>query len=301
MNTRLFPPSKRAGLILHGFLLLVLLAASAWAFYSLSRQTLGLYFALYLLAGLAAFAPIPLLVYRAYALLRAEYVLNRDSLELRWGLRDEQIPLMDIEWVRPVTDLTEPLATPAATIAGAVLGLRRHRDLGIVEFIASEKRNLLLVATSKRVYAISPADPAEFTQTFARAVELGSLSSAQARSVYPSFVLIEAWRSGLVRYLWLAALFLNAGLIVWTSLLIPSLTQVTFVFGPGRAAGAVPSTQLVILPLLSGFLTLTGWAAGLYYYRWAEVRVLSVVIWVSSALCSLLFLIAVLFIVSTPA
>lgn len=301
MNTRLFPPTKRPGLILHGFLLVVLLAASAWAFVNLSRQTFGLRFAEYLLLSLVAFAPVPFLAYRAYALLRAEYVLNRDSLELRWGLRDEEIPLMDIEWVRPVTDLTEPLRAPSATMAGAVLGLRRHRDLGIVEFVASEKHHLLLVATPRRVYAISPADPAEFTQTFARAVELGSLSSARARSVYPSFVLVEAWRSGLVRFLWLAALFLNTGLIIWTSLLIPSLARITFAFGPDRSVSAVPSTQLVILPLLSVFLTLVGWGAGLYYYRWQEQRVLSIVIWASSALCGLLFLIAVLFIVSAPA
>ena len=208
------------------------------------------------------FAPLPILAYRAYALFRAQYVLNRDSLELRWGLRDESIPLMDIEWVRPVDDLTSPLNAPSSALPGAVLGLRRHRDLGIVEFMASERKKLLLVATARRVYAISPADPAEFTQTFSRAVELGSLSTSAPKSVYPSFVLAEAWRSGLVRYLWLAALFLNIGLIVWTSLLIPSLSRVTFAFGPDRSGSAVPSTQLVILPLLSAFLTLAGWGGG---------------------------------------
>src|SRR5512143_1786024 len=300
MNTRLFAPYKRRGLVLHGLLLTGLLAASAWAFISLSRQTLGLNFVIYLLIGIVAFAPVPLLAYRAYALFRAKYVLNRDSLELRWGLRDESIPLMDIEWVRPMSDLAHPLDVPASMLPGAVLGLRRHRDLGIVEFIASEKNDLLLVATARRVYAISPADPAEFTQTFARAVELGSLSTAQPKSVYPSFVLTQAWQSGLVRYLWLATLFLNIGLIVWTSILIPSLSQVTFAVGPSQAGGVVPAAQLVILPLLSAFLTSLGWAAGLYYYRWEEQRVLATAIWASSTLTSLLFLIAVLFIVSTP-
>lgn len=285
---------------MHGFLLVVLLAVSAWAFYKLSQQALGLDFAVFLLLGVIAFAPVPLLGYRAYALFRAEYVLNRDSLELRWGLRDEEIPLMDIEWVRPVGDLTYPLSAPRAVLPGAIRGLRRHRDLGVVEFIASERKNLLLVATPRRVYAISPADPAEFTQTFARAVELGSLSSSQPKSVYPSFVLTEAWQSGLVRYLWLATLFLNIGLIVWTSVLIPSMAQVTFAFGPKRAANAIPSAQLVILPLQSAFLALVGWGAGLYYYRWTETRVLATVLWISSALSSLVFLIAVLFIVSTP-
>ncbi len=300
MNTRLFPPFKRRGLVLHGLLLIGLGAASAWSFLMLSRQTLGLYFAVYLLAGVLTFAPIPLIAYRAYALFRAEYVLNRESLELRWGLRDEAIPLMDIEWVRPMSDLAHPLEVPAAMLPGAVLGLTRHRDLGVVEFIASEKNNLLLVATARRVYAISPAQPVEFTQTFSRAVELGSLATAQAKSVYPSFVLAQAWRSGLARFLWLANIFLNIGLIIWISLLIPSLSQVNFAVGRSQPGGAVPSTQLVILPLLSAFLSLIGWGAGLYYFRWEEQRVLSMVIWTSSALMSLTFLLAVLFIITTP-
>jgi hypothetical protein len=296
MNTRLFPPSKRRGLLLHSVLVVLLLGASAWSFWRLSQETLGLNFAIFLLAGLLTFAPAPVFAYRAYALFRAEYVLNRDSLELRWGLRDEQIPLMDIEWIRPIEDLTLPLHIPPGAAPGAILGLQRHRDLGIVEFLASETRHLLLVATPRRIYAISPADPAEFTQTFARAVELGSLTSAQPRSVYPSFVLAQAWQSGIVRYLWLAALFLNIGLIVWISLLIPSLTTVSFAFGPDRAASAVPAAQLVIMPLMSVFLSLAGWAAGLYFYRWEETRVLAEIIWASGAVCSLLFLVAVLFV-----
>jgi hypothetical protein len=192
------------------------------------------------------------------------------------------------------------LSLPPMPMPGAVLGLRRHRDLGLVEFIASDRKNILLVATPKRVYAISPANPVEFTQTFARAVELGSLTPAKPKSLYPSFLLIEAWRSGLVRYLWLAALFLNIGLIVWISLLIPLLSQVALGFRPDRTPDAVPSIQLVILPLVSTFLALAGWAAGLFFYRWEKQRVLSVIIWASSALTSLLFIIAVLFIVTTP-
>jgi hypothetical protein len=300
MNTRLFPPSKRRGLLLHGLLLAGLAAATTWAVLMVARQPLGLTFAIYLLAALVAFAPVPLLAYRAYALFRAKYVLNRDSLELRWGLRDESIPLMDIEWVRPMSDLAHPLQVPAGMLPGAVIGLTRHRDLGVVEFMASEKNGLLLIATARRVYAISPSEPVEFAQTFARAVELGSLTTARGRSVYPSFVLAEAWRSGLTRFLWLANVFLNIGLIIWVSLLIPSLAQVNFAVGRAGASGAVPSTQLVILPLLSGFLSLIGWGAGLYYFRWEEQRVLSMVIWASNALMTLTFLLAVLFIISTP-
>ena len=277
-----------------------MIAVSALGFYYLSRTDVGPNFVIFLLVGLIAFAPIPLFAYRAYALLRSQYILDRDSLELRWGLRDEDIPLTDIEWVRSVDDLTQPLGLPPLPMPGAILGLRRHPDLGIVEFIASNRKNLLLVATAKRVYAISPADPVEFTQTFARAVELGSLTPAQPKSIYPSFVIIQAWASGLTRYLWLAALFLNIGLFTWVSLLIPSFSRVALGFRLDRSPDAVPSVQLIILPLVSAFLALAGWAAGLYFYRWEKQRILSLIIWLSCSLSSLLFLIAVLFIITTP-
>ena len=300
MNTRAFPPSKRNGLLLHSVLLITLIITCTWGFVNLSHATAGPIFVMFLLVALVAFAPLPLLAYRAYALFRATYILGRDNLQLRWGLRDEDIPLADIEWVRSVQDLAYPLTMPSLPLPGAVLGMRRHRDLGIVEFIASEKKNLLLVATAKRVFAISPANPAEFAQTFARAVELGSLATTKPKSVYPSFIVGQAWASGLIRFLWLAVLFLNVGLAVWISLLIPTLSGVALGFGPNRAAEAVPSVQLAILPLVSSFLALFGWGAGLYFYRWEKQRVLSIIIWTSCTLTSILFLVAILFIVSTP-
>jgi Bacterial PH domain len=300
LNTGFFPPSKRAGLLLHGVLLFIFISVSAFGFYNLSRTDVGPNFVIYLLVGLIAIAPIPLFAYRAYALLRAKYILDRDSLELRWGLRDEDIPLTDIEWVRSVADLTQPLQLPPMPMAGAILGLRRHPDLGVVEFMASNKKNLLLVATAKRVYAISPDDPPEFIQTFARAVELGSLIPAKPKSIYPSFIIAQAWGSGLARYLWLAALFLNIGLFTWVSLLIPSFSRVALGFRLDRTPDAVSSAQLIILPLVSTFLGLVGWAAGLYFYRWEKQHILSTIIWSSCALSSLLFLIAVLFIITTP-
>jgi hypothetical protein len=55
-----------------------------------------------------------------------------------------------------------------------------------------------------------------------------------------------------------------------------------------------------LLPIESAFLFLVGLFAGLYFYRWENHRILALIIWVSSALTSLLFLLAALFIISTP-
>lgn len=301
MNTGSFPPPKQRGLLVHGIILLVLTGATVAGFFQLSAADVGPAFLAWLLVSLATFAPIPFFAYRIFALYRANYEIDRDSLALTWGLRVEDIPLNDIEWMRPASDLTRPLALPSLPLPGALLGIRRHPDLGAVEFIASDAKKILLIATAKRVFAISPDHPAALAQTFARATELGSLAPTEAKSVYPSFIVSQAWESGVARYLWLSALFLNIGLFIWASLIIPSTPQVAL--GSQTLGGelqTVPSAQLIIFPVASLLLAVTGWIAGLYFYRWERERALAFIVWGSSALSSLLFLLAVLFVVTTP-
>jgi len=301
MNIGHFPPPKRNGLIIHSTIIFVLAVVAILSFINLTRTDVGPVFLVSLLIALISFTPIPFFIYRAYSLRQADYHLDRNSLAINWGLRVENIPLSDIEFVRSVDDLTHPIALPALPIPGGLLGTHRHPDLGPVEFLASDSKNLLIVATAKRVFIISPEDPAGFAQTFARATELGSITPIEPKSVYPSFVVTQAWESGLARYLWFSALFLNLGLFIWASLIIPTTKFVTL--GPqfaGSTLETVPSTQLIIFPLASLLLSLAGWVAGLYFYRWDRERVLAFIVWASGTLTSLLFLLAVLFIVSKP-
>lgn len=301
MNTGLFPPPKQRGLLIHGIILFVLLVVVTIGFIQLTSADVGPAFLIWLLVSLAAFAPIPFFAYRIFALYRASYEIDRDSLAIQWGLRVEDIPLSDIEWIRPAEDLTNPLNLPALPLPGALLGIRRHPDLGSVEFIASDAKKLLLVATAKRVFVISPDNPSGLAQTFARATEMGSLAPAEAKSIYPSFIVSQAWESGMARYLWLSALFLNIGLFIWASLIIPSTPQVALaVQTVGSAFETVPSSQLIIFPVASLLLAVAGWIAGLYFYRWERERILAFIVWGSSTFTSLLFLLAVLFIVTTP-
>jgi hypothetical protein len=296
-----FPPAKRNGITTHAIITAVLTAVSAWEFWNLSNTQVGPSYVTYLLIALLAFAPIPFFGYRAYALQRADYYIDRDSLAVIWGLRVEDIPLTDIEWVRPATDLTIPLRLPRIRFPGAILGTRRHPDLGQVEFIASDAKNLILIATSKRVFAISPENPAALVQTFARATELGSLTPAKPISVYPSFIITQAWESPAARFLWMSGLFLNLGLFVWVGLLIPSLSQISFGFNAlGAPSEFAESSRLILLPLISAFMYVIGMITGLYFYRWVPQRPIAYIVWVSSTLCAALFLMAVLFLVTTP-
>jgi hypothetical protein len=301
MNVGHFPPPKQRGLIIHGMVILVLGIIASIGFINLTRADVGPIFLTSLLVALVSFAPIPFFAYRAYSLWHADYHLDRDSLAIKWGLRVEDIPLTDIEFIRSINDLTTPLSMPSLPIPGGLLGMSRHPDLGTVEFLAADSKKLLLVATAKRVFVISPDNPVKLTQTFARAIELGSLTPVESKSVYPSFVFTQAWESGLARYLWLTTLFLNLGLFIWASLIIPSTPLVAL--GPqflGKALETVPSSQLIIFPVASLLLSMASWISGLYFYRWEKERVLAFIVWGSSMLMSLLFLLAVLFVITTP-
>lgn len=297
-----FPPPRQPGTSIHTGLtasLALLAAVFAWL---ASRQPIGPLFTLYILLAAAAFFPLPVLAYRLYSLRRANYSLDRDKLTITWGLRVEEIPVSDIEWVRPLAVLSPALPLPFLRLPGALLGYRNHDEVGPVEFLASDEKTLLVVATARHTIAISPAEPVEFLQNIQRAIEMGSLSPAAPHSVYPSFVVAQAWDSPLARYLWLVGLFLNVGLLAWVSLMAPSLGRVPLGFLPsGAPREPVLAAGLILLPAVSIFLYALGWGAGLAFYRRARLRQLAHLVWASGVVSSLLFLAAVLFIVITPA
>ena len=296
-----FPPSRQRGVAVHTILLVLsFLATGALAFLA-SRTPVDFRFMIIILSAALFFSLSLVLLYRLYALQNANYSLEIDHLTLLWGLRVEQIPVSDIEWVRPMTTLAAPLRLPLFRLPGSILGNRRHRDLGPVEFLASDEKSLLLVATRRRVFVISPEDVEGFLQNIQRAIEMGSLSPSLSQSVYPSSVVGLAWESSLVRYLWLAGLLLNIGLLAWISLISPDLGKISLGFLPSGAPDqAVPGSALILLPIVSLFVYIAGWLAGLSFYRREDQRSLANIVWTSGVFSTLLFLVAVLFIVTTP-
>ncbi len=296
-----FAPPRRRGRTLHILLILILTIIVVVLAVLASRQPISLIFTVFVVLAVLAFIPIPILAYRLYSLARANYSLDRDQLTLSWGWRVEQIPVSDIEWVRPLSAMAKPFPLPFIRLPGAVLGLRRHPDLGPIEFLASEARSLLLVATSRQIFAISPETPVEFLQEIQQAIEMGSLSPAEPRSVFPSFVVAQAWDSLLARYLWLAGFFVNIGLLAWVSLMAPSLGHISLGFLPtGAARPPSPGLTLILLPIVSVISYLFGWGTGLIIYRLEDRRPMAYIVWASGVISSLLFLAAVLFIVITP-
>ena len=256
---------------------------------------------LWALGALISIIPLPFLVYRLYSLYRGNYLFDRETFTIRWGLRLERIPVSDIEWIRSVQDLSRPLRLPPFSTAGAILGYQTHPDLGNVEFLANDQKNLLLVATAHRVFAISPRDPVNFVQDFQKTIERGSLTPVPSQSVYPSFVISQAWNNKITRFLWMGGLILNAGILVWVSFLVPRLSSVPLGFiSPDIPRNIVSSIQLFLLPIISSLFFLISWLAGIYFYRRPSSRILAFLTWGFGDFSTMLFLLAVGFIIISP-
>ena len=102
-------------------------------------------------------------------------------------------------WVEPTEDLEEPLSPPWPRWPGAVLGMKLHPEVGEVEFIASRGRQLVLIGTQERVFAVSPNDREAFLLALQRQMELGSLTPLPARSRHAGFLAADLWNSRTAR------------------------------------------------------------------------------------------------------
>lgn len=243
----------------------ILAAVAAWGLWQASLTDSGLIFVLSLIPALIAAVVVPFLAYRLQALRGAFYLLERDGIILRWGLRSEEIPINDVLWVRPASEAGGALPLPWLRWPGAVIGTRTREGDVPLEFMASGTEKLVLIATHKGTFAISPPDPAAFLSAYHRLTELGSFSPLKARSVYPTFLLARLWRRRTARYLLLAGLVINLLLLAWVVLIAPLKGQV--MLGFQRGGEPVPAIQLLLLPVLSSFFFLVDFIAGLFFYR----------------------------------
>lgn len=271
-----FKPPRQRGFILHiGALLLNLAVVGFFILQALSQQEQG-FFILYLALGVITFFPIPVIAYRLFALIRSRYTIDREGIGIQWGLREEVIPMGDIEWVRLADDLALDLPHPPISVQGAVLGIRSHRDLGQVEFIASDASHLLLIAARNRVYAISPKDYRGFLNVFSRSAEMGSIAPISVKSSSGSFLFTALLKDKVSRMLILSGIFLSVVLLIASSLLIPLRENIPLGFNPiDQSAEGSPSERLLLLPVLSLLMLVIDISLGAYLYRKEGFRLAS--------------------------
>ena len=285
---QVFYPPRRKGLLIQGALILVLSGAGGYFFFIATQDIAGLDFLLHMLISLVLFAPLPIIVYRLYALINGAYGLRRDGLLIRWGLRREDIPLNNIEWIRPASELGFRLPMPWLRFPGAILGVRTVPELGQVEFIASDTKHMLLVATPEKVYAISPQESGQFLSFFSRINELGSLAPLEAQSVYPTVLIGNVWEDPLARLLIITSFAIGLILLVVTAIAVPGLETITWTGG----GEAVPAERLLLLPVLDGMIWLFNLFAGIFLYRrGGDLVIGSFILWGTAGLVGIFLLI----------
>ena len=289
-----FQPPRNIGVLLQGGLMLALGGAGAFFFYRATQDPSGVNFLLDMLIALVLFAPLPVLAYRLYALVNAVYILRREGLMIRWGLRREDIPLDSIEWMRPANEIGFRLPLPWLRWPGALIGRRSVAELGPVEYLGSHQGHLILVATPGRVFAISPEDTKGFMAAFRRVNELGSLTPIEAQSVYPSVFIGRVWEDPLARWLILGGFIAGVVLLAGVALAVPGLETIQWV-EPGSTA---PGERLLLLPVLNGLIWLFNLVAGTFLYRRGEdQRLAAYLLWGTSGLTGILLLLGSLLLI----
>lgn len=262
------------------------------------RQEVGVGFIQFLLLAFFLLAPLPVIFYQIYALTQASYTLDRDGLKLRWGLYAEDIPLPEISWVRPASDLAFPLPLPLFSPTGVIRGTMNLDRLGIVEFLASDSESLLLVATTGRIFIISPQEPKVFLSAFQNAFEQGSITPITRQTSKPTAFMGGIWSDNAARILVLAALALTLALLVITSLIIPGKDEISLGFhSSGQPLTPGPSEQLLLLPVLAIFFFIIDLIVGAFFYRQQNHRPASYLLWVGGVITPILLAIAITFLV----
>lgn len=293
-----FRPAWRRGLTLHVVLAVLAAALGGFLIWLAFQQLVGGLVILCLFGALIFLALLPLLVYRAYALYHATYTIEREGLRIQWGLRREDIPLTEVEWVRPMTDLVTPLHAPAFSMPGAYLGSSQHPDLGKVEFVASSYATMVVVETANQVLALSPEDPEEFLYSFHRTLEMGSITPIEAYSSQPAEFIQSVFAYPLARFSLIGSLLLTLLLALITSLLIPLHPQVSMGITPqGEPLAAVAANRLLILPVLASFSFVLDVVLGLYFFRTPAQRRVAYFLWLAGMVTPFLLLIALLLMV----
>jgi hypothetical protein len=285
-----FKPPRQRGFVLHfGAMLLNLAIVGYFALQASVQQERG-FFILYLIAAVIMFIPLPAIAYRLFALMRSRYTVDREGVSIQWGLREEFIPMADIEWIRHASELAFNLPLPPISMQGAVLGSRVHHDIGQIEFMASDASNLLLIAARRRVFAISPMDVRGYLSAFNSCAELGSIAPISGKSSSANFLVAAILKDKVARTLLLLGIGLSISLLITASFIIPLRDSIPLGFNPlGQVAGGSPSERLLLLPILSILMLVIDIGLGSYLYRKKNFLVASYIVFAASLIMPLSF------------
>lgn len=218
--------------------------------------------------------------YQLYGTLTAEYRLDRESLQVRWGLTREQIPLPQISKIERVPQQLEFRAPGGLRLPGVRLGSGTVEEEA-VEFFATDWDKALLVHHQGGRLAITPGEPDEFLEAFVALSRMGSLERVMRRSERPELLPAQIWADRPARAILLVGLLLPLSLLLFLAVQAPTLPDnVPFGFRPsGEPGPAAPTGRLLLLPFVGGLVWVADFLLGAWFYRRGDDRPLAYALW----------------------
>lgn len=286
-----YEPPRRLGLAFNlGIALLMLIAVFSLLIIG-SGSRLREPNLMLLLAAVPCLLLFFFLIYRVFLLTSTRYVLSSEALEIRWGFRREIIPLVQIEWVHPVSDFESPMPLPGFLLPGQFFGVRQIRGLGAVEFVACDKPSMVLIRAEARHFVISPSEARGFADNFERLSGLGAAEGIRPASENLTSMLgaiIQDKTAKMILILSFAFVLLLAAVAALLSATRAEILWVTL--------ERVSSDRLLLLALVGVLIWLVNGFVGAYFFlrelvakRWVYL------VWAWSAPVCLILILAAVF------
>lgn len=278
---------------------MILSGAGIWGIWQTANAEVAPQLLMYLVPIILFLILVPILSYRAYALHRSRYILDRNGIILQWGWRYETLPMDEVKWISPLEDLDASIKPPRIRWPGSVLGQRGLSQSPSVEFIAANLKQAVVIAGPDHFYVISPSRVDQFIDTFHRITELGPLNPLVSQASRPTFLITQLWKQKPILILTSIGAALLLILTILTITVIPQREQISLGFTPqGTPHRPLPSIRLILLPILYTISYTGNLVVGLFLYRREQNRQLAYLLWVSSIIVGLIFLISMFFILS---
>ena len=286
-----FSPPKGRSLIINGLVAALLVAAILFFLIYGSMTGQGWLSIVFIVVGLLLLVPLALVVYRIIAIATTVYSLNRDALEVKWGLRRELIPMSEIEWVHPVSDFETPLPLRFTLIRGSYYGETSIKGLGKTLFVASLPDLMVLIKLSQAYLVVSPQEKMAFVETYKQLAQLGSLQQIQPHSENLGMLWQRVMNDKVARRLLIGGAVSFLLLLITAGVIVGLLRQIVWV-----SLETVSSSRLFLLALIGLFFSLTNTLTGLILYlQERTAKTIVYLIWGWSILINIILTLAMVF------
>ena len=241
-----------------------------WYLPRLSATSVNLVFFFRALAMALSIFFIALVGYWLYGLLSLSYVLDRNSLVIRWGNVRQVVPMGNIEFVVPAKAVRTRIWFYGVAWPGCRVGRGYIKGLGSLRVYATRPlRDQILVTTPSQVFGISPDDPREFLTDFGLRARLGVVRHVEQTAHRSGLASLPIWKDRRAQALILAGFLINVGLFAHICNAYPELPRILPLhfdsLGEVDRVGA--RAELFILPFIGAIVQAFDTLAGLLLHR----------------------------------